>query len=168
MSNTNNKRTLIDTLNFNGYTYDDYQDWCVEENIEAGDDNSMEYYEWLDDQTRQDYEDFIENIKYSKVCNTPCVVTGTIGRWNGDFEIIPKLFQNLHDAIKTCGENCNDIIVESENGVVYARCYHHDGHHSFEIRPLNDDGLDKFFLGEIYPGEELTETDFDKYPEYLF
>ena len=56
--------TYYDDNNSN-YTYKDYSDYCKENNIEPSNENSQEFFDWVDFQQRIEWDDFMENIGYS-------------------------------------------------------------------------------------------------------
>jgi hypothetical protein len=132
------QKTLFDNQDIN-YTemYCDYKEYCDANDIVAEDDTSSAFFEWVSDTLSMEWNDFIYNI--TKHYNSPCVVTGTIGRWNGRYSFSPKRYNSLADAISHC--NCEDTItIIAEDGVVKMFSYHHDSHHEFIIHKLNEMG----------------------------
>jgi hypothetical protein len=158
------KITYIDTYNHDGLTYNDYLEYCDEEDWTPGDEDSEEYYEWLWKETEFNVECTFDNIKYSKVCNRPCVISGTLGLWNGNHDIYLTMCNNLLTAIKKCWGSANDLIMELEDGVVTVQAMHHDGTNSFEIRLLTNEGAELMENGEDIDIEKHTE----KYPGHLY
>lgn len=158
------KITYIDTYNHDGLTYADYLEYCGEEGYTAGDDESHEFYEWLVDETEVNVECFFENVKFSELGKKPCVISGKLGLWNGNYDIDLVMAGNLGDAIRKCWGRCDDIVVTLEDGVVYVDAMHHDGTNCFEIRLLTKNGVELMDNGEDIDLEKDTE----KFPKYLF
>jgi hypothetical protein len=140
----------IDTYNDNGYTYEDFVEYCKEQNwdvpeeeLDIPSEDSDEYLEWVRTTVEDDIECFFTNLKYAKgVVNEPCEITGSLGLWYGRRVIIPTVCDNLAEAINRCWGSCDYVSVSLEDGVVYVRAAHHDGTNKFEIRPKD---------GNVYP-----------------
>ena len=124
--------TYIDTYNYNGRTYEDYLDWCEINEIDPAGEESREYYNWLGLENNTDWEDFQDNLQYSKV-NGPVSVCGSLGLWWGSPTIEPKKFNSIWDAIVACTQNADDIIITLEKGILKVQALHHDGRNVFTI-----------------------------------
>lgn len=158
------KVTYIDTHDYDGLTYADYLEYCEEEGCTADEEDSNEFYEWLSRETEVNVECFFENLKYSKVGNKPCVISGELGLWDGTHTIKSVMEKNVESAIKRCWSDCPDILVELEDGVLYVDALHHDGRNCFEIRMLTDKGVELMENDEDIDLEKDTE----KFPNYLY
>ena len=82
--------TWLDTYGDGGYTYEDFVEYCKEENWDMQEDEleipaeySASYREWVQQQIEDDVECFFENLKYTKEVNGRCVVSGSLGLWDG-------------------------------------------------------------------------------------
>lgn len=132
----------LNTFNNGGYTYEDFVEYVKDENWDMSEDeldipseDSEEYHEWLHTVVEDDIDCFFTNLKYSMgVVHDPCVITGTLGLWDGRHTIFPTECNELAEAIRKCCENCNEFQVSIEDGVVYVEASHHDGVNKFEIR----------------------------------
>lgn len=124
--------TYIDTYNHNGRTYDDYKEWCSDNEIEPAGEESNEFYAWLGRENDFDWEDFEANLQYSKV-NGPVTVRGSLGLWWGRPTIEPKKFYTLWDAILACIDDAWDVIITLDKGVLKVQALHHDGRNVFTI-----------------------------------
>jgi len=157
--------TEVDPDNF---AYEEYVDECEVNGIEAKGSNSDEYWEWMEDITRDNFESDMDNIKYCKEYNVPCVITGHRGLWDGKHTIRPVRKESVYDAIMECYDGDGDVEVKFEDGKVVVRHSHHDGTNVFTIYALNEDGEQKFEDYE-YEGTPftLTEDDTNRLP-YLY
>lgn len=135
------KTTYFD--NYDMYTdkmYDAYLEYCADNGYEAKGDNSSEYFGFVADCEAQDWEDLWENFKYSKLSDVKCVVLGTVGRWTGQHDVVPTVFDSLHDAVWACVRNCDYIKITQDCSTIRVKSTHHDGTNYFDIKFLNDKG----------------------------
>jgi hypothetical protein len=93
-------------------------------------DDCPDAYEWEADALN----DVLNEIK-SKY--EPCVLVGTVGRWNGTFNGYKYChdFNGFRDAISGY-----DIIIRQKGTRLHFTLIHHDGRHEMELRRLNDYG----------------------------
>ena len=154
-------KSEIDT---DGFDREDYIDFCEDNGIEpgVGDDFEHNFFDWCAEETQAYYEACMDNIEFCAEYNVPVVVTGTLGLWWGHPEIKPERFESVADAIRRCinGSNCDNVLVEFNDGVITVDCYHHDGCNSFIIKALSKKGIAKQYA-------EYKEHDFRRLP-YLY
>ncbi len=106
-------------------------------------DNDSVFIEWVyGEYLNTEWTDLLDNIKYSKYGNTPCVVVGTLGLWNGRKDIYPTKCDDLVSAINKCAGSASNVIVTLNNGCIEVNAIHHDGTNCFEIHLLNKLGID--------------------------
>jgi len=150
-------KSEIDTAAFDR---EDYEAYCEDNGIEDGGDEG--FFDWCAEETQVNYESDMDSIESCKEYNVPVVVTGTLGLWWGHPEIKPERFESVADAIHDCMErsDCNDVLVEYNDGVITMDCYHHDGCNSFTIKALSKKGIAKQYA-------EYKEHDFRRLP-YLY
>lgn len=118
-------------------------------------------HDFINDELTTHYNDLLNNIKHASY-DIPCVVTGTIGRWNGRFNMYPQKFETLSDAINRCCINVDDIVIKLKNGKIQIEGVHHDATNYYEITCLNK-------LGQMTAGADLTKKCYHKLiKEYLF
>ena len=136
MAKNETKRiTCLDTSNYNGYVYEDYVDYCGDNNLKIGEEDSKDFYDWQARMRDYDVEDFWDNLKNTDFGE--CEVSGSLGLWWGTPNIEPKRFDNLYDAVRECIDNSTlDLCVYLENGILYVDAIHHDGTNSFVIKPM--------------------------------
>ena len=97
------------------------------------------------DQLEYMWDDFISELdEYEYKNDTKCVVIGSVGRWNGRFNIEISYFDTLKDAILKCIEKCDYYTITEENGVIKITARHHDGSNEFEIRKLTKLGIEAY------------------------
>ena len=162
--------TLIDTYNNDGLEYKDYLEFCEDNDIEPADEDSMDYYDWLNDTTNMYIDDFFTNLVWSKI-DYPVMITGDLGLWNGRPSIVPVrvdssnyathytnfkgecvAYHKAHyeepsiwKAIKKCvsGRSIDDFKVRYNDGVIEVDAMHHDGTNTFYIHKLSKKGLER-------------------------
>lgn len=141
-------------------TYEEYVEFCTDNGIEYGDENSNDFYKWVGDTQRDWCDCFVSNMGCSKI-DYPLMITGHLGLWNGTPEIYPvyiessdygRKFSNgttgwFNPSIKKAVEKCmfgNSIIdadVHFDNGVIVINAHHHDGCNTFYVRKLSKKGI---------------------------
>lgn len=153
-------RTLFDNYNTNiEGSLEYFKEYCEVNEIEMPNDaeNSNEFYEWQSEMLSIAWNDLLDNIESDKNNDVNCVVTGTVGRWNGTFEIVPTAFPSLRIAINTCASNMDYVIVTEDEGIIKVEAIHHDGKNNFEIHKLNSKGLEAYCNDEDINNEEYYE-----------
>ena len=97
------------------------------------------------DQLEYMWDEFMSELdEYEYNNDTECVVIGSVGRWNGRFNIEISYFDTLKDAILKCIEKCDYYTITEENGVINVTARHHDGSNEFEIRRLTKLGIESY------------------------
>ena len=110
--------------------------------LNSRDDDSA-FIEWVfGEYLNTEWTDLLDNIKYSKYGNIPCVIVGTLGLWNGRKDIYPTKCDDLVSAINKCAGSASNVIVILNNGCIEVNAMHHDGTNCFEIHLLNKLGID--------------------------
>lgn len=110
--------------------------------------------DFINDELTTHYNDLLANIKYGSY-EVPCVVTGTIGRWNGRFNMNPQKFETLSEAINKCCTNVDGIVIKLKDGKIEVKAVHHDATNYYEITCLNK-------LGQMTAGADLTKKCYHK------
>lgn len=138
--------TLFDSQSWLSVNVEDYVDEYLDCSDQSREDFSSEealheaVYDWLSDNTRWEWEDFLDNAK--KV-NGPCVVTGYFMSWMGPQEG-GKVYPSLADAISNViMDDSHAVFTIDENGLIVLSETHHDapcsGNH-WEFRVLSAAG----------------------------
>lgn len=138
-------RTLYNNYDIN-YTewFDSFKEYCMDNDIDHTqyDEDSERFHNWIYDMLSMDWDDLMTNIKYDKNNNVDCVVTGSLGLWDGRHDITARHFSTLEKAINTCVSGCDYIIITENEGAINIKGIHHDGTNNFEIHKLNAKGYD--------------------------
>lgn len=126
----------------NDFTYDEYVEYCNDNDFEPMGEYSNDYFDWCAEEAQANYEADRTNIECSSMNEGQFIITGSLGLWNGRHEIISsKTYDRLLDAIDACMPNCDfEIDVDWHNGVVEVSVAHHDGTNCFEIHQLSKKG----------------------------
>lgn len=136
------KVTYYDNYNYDldlyKEAYQECNDLTDEEMAEVSDN---EIYEFLNDQLSMEWDDFCENLKYSKNNDAPCVIIGTLGLWHGRKDIVTVACDDLQTAINKCINNMDYVSIKQNCGHLEVSAVHHDGTNTFEIYLLNDRGI---------------------------
>ena len=137
--------TLINT--FDTPSYDDYVAYCEDNDLEAKEEDSQDYWDWVSENQEDEIDCFYDNL-YDEIkgSDEPCLIIGDLGLWDGRHEIQPVYMEDLASAVKKC-VNCRDINdfeveLNTERGEINVNAYHHDGCNSFVIKALSKKGQD--------------------------
>lgn len=143
------KAVLVNQELYNDYdiNFDDlrevYAEITDDNTILNSRDNDSAFIEWVyGEYLNSEWTDLLDNIKYSKYGNIPCVVVGTLGLWNGRKDIYPTKCDDLVSAINKCAGSATNVIVTLNNGCIEVNAIHLDGTNCFEIHLLNKLGID--------------------------
>lgn len=129
---------------------------------EMGHENISEedIYCLINEQNDLAWSDFINEFeKY--LLDKWYIATGTCGLWNGEVKggkVIPGINTFLNLLI-----DCNYVKISDIDGRLMIKCSHHDGTNYYELRELNDRGLDFYVKKEDITYKEMCETLFKKY-----
>lgn len=139
--------------------FDAYKEFCEANEIELTSisEDSVDFYNWQGEQLAMEWDDFLTNLRHDDDNNVDCVVTGSVGRWNGTFDIEAKHFSTLEDAILTCVKSCEYIIICEIDGVIDIEAMHHDATNNFKIHKLNKKGYDAHCEDEELNNEEYYD-----------
>ena len=157
--------TLCDTRAF--IPYESYLEYCELNKRTPQSDQSDDYYEFCHEMQMQDWDDFITNVVYCRFNPYDWIITGTLGLWNGNYEVDATVEPSLEDALTACVDgSIMDVKVEKMGSVLYVSAYHHDGCNNFEIRALTDIGSERFNRnGEV---SLLNKENVATLPDHLF
>ena len=113
---------------------DAFMEDCEFNDLDPG---TEDFNEWCARCARDDFDDFLDNLRYSKENDRPCIITGTLGLWDGRHEVIPVEMETLEAAVKRCiGESTETAEGFLEDGVFTVKARHHDGTNVFTISPV--------------------------------
>jgi len=153
------------TTDTDGFTYEDFVEYCKEENWDMDEDelnipgeDSDEFWEWCREEANTNWECDLENIKHCKEYNVPVIITGHRGLWWGKPEIQPVRMESVYDAVLWCVEGVDAATVEFEDGVVNVYAYHHDGCNCFTIKALSKKGIAKNYACKQYTEYKPCDT----------
>lgn len=135
-------KRMILTTDVEGFTYDEYLDYCEANGFKAAEEESSAFYEWAQEEVDINYESDMDNIVNFGPYNVPVLITGELGLWNGRHEIVPVEKDSVAAAIEACfGRSINDINVEWIDGEIIVHAYHHDGTNVFTINAKDGGNL---------------------------
>ena len=133
-----NIHTLFSTR-YDAYPYSDYVEYCEINESEPGEEWSQEYWDWVSDCIREDYDLLQEELSAGKYGDKFFAVYGVLGLWDGKHEICPnpQISEGLVPTIKKCYEGSSiddvDVLFDETEGKIIVKAYHHDGTNVFEL-----------------------------------
>lgn len=119
------------------FSYEDYVEFCKDNDIEPEEDNSEDFWNWVSDTANFYFEDDLCNIKNCDAYAIPVRLNGSLGLWNSNPDIEENIYDNVYDALKKILDVNFDytINVKWVNGKITISQSHHDGTNYFEITP---------------------------------
>ena len=149
------------------YTKADYELYCMDNEIEFDETNDSDYYDWVHQQEEWDFDDMLDNIKYSKLNNYSVLVEGSVGTWRGRFDHEQTIFENFKDAIYACiGRSCEISKVVKIGNRVEVTAIHHDGtnyHTLYFLTPLGEYRFEKNGKVSVKNRDNII-----KLPKYMY
>lgn len=149
------KESLIET---HLYEFPNDKDWEPDKEAIYEEASFLNEVNW--ENFKNEFSDFIDGREF--------IIQGTVGTWNGNMEGGATFctFEKLSQAWK----DCDYIKLYDENGRLYLKCDHHDGTNHFEIRELNDRGVE-YLRNHIYDDEKsvhdkLMTSQYSRLPHY--
>lgn len=126
-------------------SYEDYIEWCEMNEKKPQEEDSEDYFDYVHEIQRLEYDDLMENLNFSAIDNQYYwIVTGSVGLWYGRRDVGKNVVNSLSDAIRLCTSHADDSIITKRGSVIYVKALHHDGRNYLEIRALTDKGIDRF------------------------
>lgn len=142
------------------YSYENYVEYCKENNELAGGKESQDYYDWVYVQAEFDYDCFFDNLHYAKIEKEDkgfFMITFELGLWNGTRSgYIEKVFTSATEAIKYALQSSRDYLdyrIEFDHGFINVYGYHHDGTNIMTIKRLSKHGEQRL-LDRCFPDYE--------------
>lgn len=134
--------TYFDSTQYSMMDYEDYADMCRDNDEKPYPEGSQAYYEHISSLTDQDLDDFKDNLMYSEY-NLPCLMTGTLGLWNGRPDLCPVKYGSLLEGVKDImsRSDCNDWEIRLTEGALQLLGKHHDGTNTYTLHVLSAKGL---------------------------
>lgn len=156
MNKITNVVTLIDTYNRKASDYiEEFKLWCEDNGYTySGEDEDdlvtkddwgikIKFMSWFYDTCQVEEQDFWDGFRSAQKDRTlDCVVTGSLGLWDGKHKIYPTCGE-LMEMIDKCLKDAYDYVLKIENNVLYIENHHHDGTNYYEIRLVNGETYDK-------------------------
>ena len=148
------------TTDTDGFEYEDYLDYCEDNDITPGEEDSDEFYEWCREEADCNFEADMENIKYCKAYNIPVLVTGSLGLWWGRPEIKARMFPSVYEAIMEMRDSGSIMDIEAafDDGKIEVNAYHHDGCNTFTIQALSAKGQNRVDYDGYIDDPKPTDT----------
>lgn len=124
---------LLDSSD-DGFSYDDYVAFCEINDLTPRGEDSEDFFRWKRDECAINFDEDLAQLKGSRHLKGPVVVTGTVGRWNGSFDIVPEVFPSFADAYKKiAGRDILDIRASYDTRCIHVEAAHHDATNLFQV-----------------------------------
>ena len=131
--------------------YSNYYGWIDEEDVkqELIDCERAENEEDITDEMIWDemhcleeeyWDDFSYELKHFFEKSNAWLLTGSIGRWDGDCR--GGYIFNTFEEFCRCFEDCDYIEITDDAGHLEVKCSHHDGTNFYEVKRVSDFGCD--------------------------
>lgn len=149
------ERIIFDNYDMDVYFKDAEE--CLKESGEEFDDDEIENCAY--DICAMDFDIALEELsRFFEDKEIICF--GNIGRWDGVYSG-GKIFGDFKDAFFSMIEDCWNYKIYDENGHLFVHCSHHDGSCNFEIKILNDKGVDYYrnWNDWVIPNDKRTERE---------
>lgn len=122
---------------------DEIREACEANGWEVPEENSNDYWEKVNWIREPEWDDFLANLKYSKVFPKRVVVVGSAGLWYGRRTIVPTVC-NTEDLQKFWGKFAINGDYEYHIGYdedgLFISVPHHDGTNCYHIREITEEG----------------------------
>lgn len=135
----------IDDDQMRGYASDALQ-------VDEDDLSDDQYHKWLDGQLQLDWDGFYQSLKLYINKNSPFIVQGSIGRWNGTsygFDIIYNC-----DQLMEFLEDCVYLTFYDEDNTLNIQGIHHDGAVYLTLYQLTPQGRQYIDENEDHIGQQ--------------
>lgn len=128
----------------NNVDFDAYKADFIEFRSDLGEDTTNvtdeDVWDYISTCHEIEWEDFLHLLKRSPYNDVECVIAGTIGRWNGRFQIEPTVCNGLETAVMKTISGCEFFKIAQINGHLEVTATDHDGTSYFEIHLLSEKG----------------------------
>ena len=113
-----------------GLSYEDYREWCEENDVTPAPEGSSEYYDWEAEENASYLASDIDNLKYA-LRGRHFVVIGKLGLWWGSPVIMPEVMDDIEEVVRRIGEDSIDARYDTE--CMHFTASHHDGTNCFRV-----------------------------------
>ena len=121
------------------FEYSDYEEWCDVNGRTPQGEDSEDFAGWCREEAAVSYSEDLSNLKASNHLQGPVIVTGTIGRWNGAFDIVPQIFSGFSEAWDAIlGHDTLDVDVTYDTQCIHVTGRHHDASNFFDVWIVKD------------------------------
>ena len=86
------------------------------------------------------WDDFSYELKHFFEKSNAWLLTGSIGRWDGDCR--GGYIFNTFEEFCRCFKDCDYIEITDDKGHLEVKCSHHDGTNFYEVKRVSDFGCD--------------------------
>lgn len=117
-------------------SYEEYKENCEANEREPQDEDSQDYWNYVNDTLQLEHDDFKGNMKHSKLF--PMVAWGYDDLWNGQ-RYGGKVLKSVDDLLGLFS-SCDNIKIWQDKDGMHINGYHHDGTNHADIKIINKRG----------------------------
>lgn len=155
------------------FEYSDYVEWCEINGLMPQGEDSEAFHSWCDETSLSQYEDDVTNMKASSNLERHFVITGTVGRWNGRFNIVPEIERSFATAFDRCTSGADDVDVFCTERYIEVHGHHHDATNILYLWPVkvnaDDDALQRRLDDGTFDPEGTYDRRFlERITDYLW
>lgn len=155
------------------FEYSDYVEWCEANGLMPQGEDSEDFCRWCSETSLNQYEDDVTHMKASSNLERRFVITGTVGRWNGRFDVTPELERSFEVAFDRCTKGVDDVDVFCTERYIEVHGHHHDATNILYLWPVkvtaNDDALQRRLDDGTFDPEGAYDPRFlERITDYLW
>ena len=130
---------LTNRCDTDDYDYSDYVEECEINNTEPEPEGSEAFVNWCHESAENAFHDDIDNMSCSWAEKCGYLITGSLGLWWGNPEVVPELvdsFKQVIDKVSINGPCYIDATYNTE--CIHIDVSHHDGTNCFNVYVLRE------------------------------
>ena len=141
-----------------GYTYEDYVEHCEINECTPSEDNSQDYWRYVDRMLQNDYNEYLISYIVEEINKKHdlFILCGTLGLWNGKPDIYPEIYNDIGEIIKKITNVRFNyylkVSYDINNKEINIEQSHHDGCNCFTIKALKNCSLTDYFVNMYNDG----------------
>ena len=140
------------------YDYADYVEDCETNDTEPEPEGSEAFINWCYQSAENSFQDDISNMSCSWAEKNGYLITGSLGLWDGNHEVVPQLADSFEDVIsKVMGKDECYVDADYDTECIHISVSHHDGVNRFNVYVLRE-GVDKEKVRELVDEGKMDLT----------
>ena len=148
------ERELFNSFN-NNYDYESYLEHCEINETEPEEENSQDFWEYVDMMIDDDYLILKEELSRLNKKYDTFILYGHLGLWNGRPDIYPKTSCDIIDLLEKITQDnlLLTVYYDKIDKTIEIEQSHHDGCNCFTIKALKTSALTDYLFSKYENGE---------------